>query len=186
MPAPTESWRAARDAYESGAASVSDIARALNVSHQAVSKRRSSENWSEPAENSTPPSLNPLDASGTPIALNSPVVEAVQAAGELARSSRTPSWSERAPTEASGAGLTAAMIRQRLIKELRQDILSPSNVRALSSAYKDFVSMAQLMTGEATERATVTLAPEDRAAKLRELLGKHFPIETTAVDDDSR
>lgn len=46
--------------------------------------------------------------------------------------------------------------------------------------------MAQLMTGEATERATVTLAPEDRAAKLRELLGKHFPIETTAVDDDSR
>jgi hypothetical protein len=71
------------------------------------------------------------------------------------------------------------------IKELRQDILSPSNVRALSSASKDFVSMAQLMVGEATERATVTLAPEDRAAKLRELLGKHFPIDTTAVDDDS-
>lgn len=185
MAASPESWRAARDAYESGAATVSDIARALDVSHQAVSKRRAGEAWAEPSENTVPPAINPLDATATPSVLSSSVREAIQAAGDIGRASRVPTWNERAPIEASGAGLTAAVIRQRLNKELKEDKMSPANVRALASAYKDFVSMAQLMAGEATERSTVTLAPEDRAARLRELLGRHFPIETTATDDDS-
>ena len=49
-----EAWGAARGAYEMGASTVSDIARSLGVSHQAVSKRRRDEGWTEPPTPATP------------------------------------------------------------------------------------------------------------------------------------
>jgi hypothetical protein len=177
--ATAEAWGAARGAYEMGASSISDIARALDVSHQAVSKRRKSEGWREPG-NGQPAVPLPLSAVAT-----GPVEQVV------ADQARTPAqqieWAQRAPTEAAAAGLAGAVVRQRLMAEMRDPsrALNAQGIRALAYAYDIFIGTAQLLTGGATEQIGVSLSPEDRNARIAFIFaqGRSRAIEATAADD---
>lgn len=173
VPPLPDSWEAARLAYEQGAHGVAEIARQLGVSHQAVSKRRTAEGWADP------PQVAPPTVNGAP----APV--------------QPPSWAERVPVEAAAAGITAAVLRQRLVMELNANpfvdpetgerIYRATNhlmVRALSDSYATFVKVAQLLSGEQTEQVGVVLNPEDRKLRLLEVLArvKERAIETTSTE----
>jgi len=180
-----------------GAATVTDIARQLDVSHQAVSKRAKQEQWAEPGTRRS--DGNPL-AGLLPVEVQdakTPGEAVARSAEAAAQPQQVPSWNERMPIEASAAGLTAAVLRQRLMQELRLNeriplpdgtvqilTASPAMVRALSESYKVFIQGAQLLSGEATDAVTV-LSPEDRQARLMQVLASIANRKTAAIEAEA-
>lgn len=207
MPADRQTWAACRQAYEAGAATVTDIALQIGVTHQAVSKRARKEQWRAPGAivdrrplDRLPPIPSTVATAATPAAV---VNAAAEAATETQgrRSLADVDWSQQAAVEAAAAGLTAAALRQRLILELRDNRMQDPvtgevrtrladyrMIRSLGETYKVFIQAAQLLTGDATERVAPSLDPEDRRARLLTVLQsiatrRAEAIEATATDD---
>lgn len=193
MSATPDAWQAARRAFEAGAASVSDIARDLGVSHQAVSKRRNRERWHDPADGVdrrndderaldalmparvAPPPQAPTgpyserDDIPAPDTPPTPPPPATGASGAPGDTTAIGTWVQRAATEATAAGLTAAAIRMRLLADIRDRNrpLDAPTVRALSQAYGIFIDRAQLLAGDPTTiLGAATLTAEDRQARV--------------------
>lgn len=165
-----EAWAAARHAFETRASTEADVARSLKVTPQAVNKRKKAEGWKTRNDilDDTETQIT-LAVDGTPKPIG---------------------WLERKETEAAGAGLAAAVVRQTIIETVLAPDSPPMKLRALALAYRTFVDAAQLLTGGNTEQHGVEMTLEERSARVIGILSEitsraRAQLETAARDDDA-
>lgn len=158
-----DEWNAARASYETGAATIVELARTLDVSHQAVSKARIEQGWAEPLQAPEEPTRHLRAVPTSPADVQQQALAAVPAPAE---------WDEeRQGREAASAGLAAAVFRATLTRLIRGDTLpGPQMIRSLTYAYGEFINAAQLLSGANTETVGVTLDPGERTERTVALL----------------